>query len=160
MLPPPPEEDGPSERIADWTFAGFLVLLGFFVGFGMGFLGLGSDAENWSRSFVIYILCLFAAYLVFQIRRMRRRMLAMEELLADVRFGPGTKRDREAVDILVRALRVSDAGARETALRTLRKLSGFDLGDEPGAWEVWWTASRATFVRMGPAPRPEPAPKK
>jgi hypothetical protein len=99
------------------------------------------------------ILCLLNAGTWYLLRRAIRDLRRMDDLLTDVRFGPGTKRDRDAVDILVQALRAPDARARETALRTLRKISGMDLGEDPAAWERWWTVARATFTRPGPAPK-------
>ncbi len=81
----------------------------------------------------------------------RRTLAEVGELLADVRFGSGTRRDREAVDILVRALRTPEAAVRETALRQLRRITGQDLGDDPGAWAKWWAAARGGFSRGGDA---------
>jgi hypothetical protein len=92
-------------------------------------------------------LCFLGVWLLLTVRSLRREVGLVRDLLDDVRFGSGTKRDRDAVDILVKALRAPDERARETALRTLRNLSGFDFGEDPATWEAWWRASRATFVR-------------
>src|SRR5688572_11809760 len=142
----PPDVETPQARAADWLVAATLAASGVLVGvLGRGFFVESADQVQ-VLELVLSLVCLIAAWLVFRVRRMGRRLRAIDELMADVRFGPGTKRDREAVDILVQALRVSDAGARATALRTLKKISGIDLGDDSAAWEEWWTVARSTFV--------------
>ncbi len=104
-------------------------------------------------------LLLIVGWQALSLRSVHRDLRRMEELLVDVRFGTGVRRDRDAVDILVKALRTPDERARETALRTLRKISGVDLGAEPEPWEAWWRAARATFVRPGNQPLPAPGPR-
>lgn len=151
----PPDVETPAARAGDWMVAGALALSGVLVGVGGPALGLEGAEHQRVLETVLALTCLLSAWLVFRVRRMGRRLRAIDELMADVRFGPGTKRDREAVDILVQALRVSDEGARTTALRTLKKISGIDLGDDAGAWEEWWSVARSTFVRPGPQPGPK-----
>ena len=148
----PPDVETPAARAADALLAGALAVSGLLAGLGRPLLGLGGPENVQVLETVLALSCLLSAWLVFRVRRMGRRLRAIDELMADVRFGPGTKRDREAVDILVQALRVSDAGARATALRTLKKIAGIDLGDDSAAWEEWWTVARSTFVRPGPPP--------
>ncbi len=140
-------------RLGDWTVAALMV--------GMGYASWlsalpgeeGADpAAGRIHRVTLALLSLVAAGLWLQLRAAQRDLRRMDELLTDVRFGSGTRRDRDAVDILVRALRAPDDRARETALRTLRKISGIDLGADPAEWEKWWSASRTTFVRMGPPP--------
>jgi hypothetical protein len=159
-MSPAPETDSLLSRGADWFIAGVFCTAGLLVAFGPGLLDLSPEYEKGLHQGVLYGLCLFMAYVYLQVRRLRRRVVAAEDLLADVRFGPGTKRDRDAVDILLHALRTSDANARETALRTLRKITGLDLGEDPRPWEEWWSVARNTFVRMGGAPGGSPAEKK
>lgn len=151
----PPEAENPAARAGDWLVAGALALSGLLVGLGGPLFGLEGDEHRRVLETALAVSCIVSAWLVFRVRRMGRKMCAVEELLADVRFGPGTKRDRDAVDILVQALRVSDEGARTTALRTLRKISGLDLGEDASTWEEWWSVARSTFVRPGPQPGPK-----
>jgi hypothetical protein len=151
----PPDVERPLARAGDWLLAGSLALSGLLVGIAGPALGLESDDHRRTLETVLALACLVLAWLAFRVRRMGRSLRAVEELMADVRFGPGTKRDREAVDILVQALRVSDESARTTALRTLKKISGLDLGDDAGTWEEWWSVARSTFVRPGPRPGPK-----
>jgi hypothetical protein len=153
---PDPAAPHPFVRVAD---AAILVAI-----FGVSALlvfgpRLGQTPEDQDRVLrvVAAALCLLYGIVLLQVRGLRRQILVMEDLLQDVRFGAGTKRDRDAVDILVTALRAPDGRARETALRTLRKLSGVDLGPDPAAWEEWWRAARGTFTRpasAGPAGAP------
>ena len=151
----PPEVENPLARAADWIVAGGLALSGLLVGIGGPLLGLEGEDHRRVLETVVAVACIVVAWLAFRVRRMGRGLRAVEELMADVRFGPGTKRVREAVDILVQALRVSDEGARTTALRPLKKISGLDLGGDAATWEEWWRVARSTFVRPGPQPGPK-----
>jgi len=151
----PPEAENPAARAGDWVIAGVLAVSGLLVVLGGPLFGREGADRVRALETVLALFCLATAYLVFRVRRMGRKLAAVEDLLSDVRFGPGTKRDRDAVDILVQALRVTDEGARTTALRTLRKISGIDLGEDPAPWEEWWTVARSTFVRPGPPPGPK-----
>ncbi len=148
-----------SEATARWIDRGILFvasLVSFWVAFRLQSDEPGTPLHV--TQMVLTIVSLSVVYLWVETRRLRRRLGGLAELLDDVRFGSGARRDREAVDILVKALRAPDARAKETALRTLRKISGYDFGEDPATWEAWWKASRPTFVRAGsPAPdRPPP----
>jgi hypothetical protein len=149
-------DDGIAKSV-DWIGVAALTSIAFLVGFGESLFGGSPEERQRAQRIAVGLLCFLCAFLWFHVRRLGRRVRDAEDLLADVRFGPGTKRDRDAVDILVQALRVSDPGARETALRTLKKISGLDLGADPRPWEEWWSAARSSFVRAG---GPPPAPKK
>ena len=142
------DPDRPSAlvRFADGMVIVGVILAAVLVAFGPR---LGQSGEDHARVLrvVVAVLCVALGFLLVQVRGLRREMLSMDALLDDVRFGAGTKRDRDAVDILVRALRTPDARAREAALRTLQKLSGLELGPEPAAWEKWWEGARSSFTR-------------
>ena len=103
-------------RILDGTIAASVFLLGIAVYF---------DAQE--ARLVVTVLCVFCAVLWLHSRRLERKIAHFDELLTDVRFGEGTKRDRDAVDILVRAMETNDPGVRETALKTLRKITEQDF---------------------------------
>ena len=133
-------------RFADGVVLVGVILAAVLVAFGPR-LGQSEDDHARVLRVVVATLCLALGLLLVQVRSLRRDLLTMDALLDDVRFGVGTKRDRDAIDILVRALRAPDAHAREAALRTLKKISGVDLGDEPGEWEKWWSGARSTFTR-------------
>ena len=141
----------PIAKIADSLLLAAIFALALFLVW-LPRVGLEIEQQDRILRIVAAALCLAFGIVLVQVRGLRREILVMEDLLQDVRFGAGTKRDRDAVDILVRALRTPDARAREAALRTLRKISGQDLGEDPAAWESWWNAARATFTRGGTAP--------
>ena len=142
----------PVSLLADVLGCAALGALGAVVLFAPRLGEMGGEMEARILRVGVAILAVLCGYLWLVVRRSRRQLNRVEDLLTDVRFGAGTRRDREAVDILVRALRTPDERARETALRTLKKISGFDLGAEPEAWEQWWKAARSTFVRPGAPP--------
>ena len=148
----PPEGSSRLSAVADIVIAAGLGLLAAGVVLAPYISGGGAEAEVRALRVSVAILCVITAVLWLLVRRAGRDLRRMDELLTDVRFGSGTRRDRDAVDILVRALGTPDARARETALRTLRKISGLELGPDPGPWEQWWAAARPTFVRSGAPP--------
>ena len=145
-MEPDPARPSPLVRFADATVIVGVLLAAVLVAFGPR---LGQSEEDHARVLrvVVAVLCVALGFLLVQVRGLRREMLSMDALLDDVRFGAGTKRDRDAIDILVRALRAPDAHAREAALRTLKKIGGVDLGDDPQEWERWWSGARSTFTR-------------
>jgi hypothetical protein len=152
MALPDPEREVRWRRAAAIGGEWFLSLAGGAALLLPRFMDLDAAQETRLLRTTLFLVAIFAAVMWGMLMRTRQQMAVMEDLLNDVRFGPGTKRDRDAVDILVRALRTSDAGVRETALRTLRKLSGLDLGDEALVWETWWSGARSTFTRVGGRP--------
>jgi hypothetical protein len=62
----------------------------------------------------------------------------METVLTAFQQGGFPRRESEAVDILIAALRGRSESAREAALRQLRRLTGQDFGLKADAWEQWW----------------------
>jgi len=55
---------------------------------------------------------------------------------------------REAIDILLAAVRDGQPRARKTAAEQLRNLTGQDHGEDAEAWQRWWNANRETFQRQ------------
>jgi hypothetical protein len=53
----------------------------------------------------------------------------------------------EAIEILIKSLRSDKDTVRETALAQLRQLSGEDHGEDPAAWEAWWSQARKNYGR-------------
>ena len=159
----PTPDAGPSEEDRPTLGDRLLVLAIFVIGCLPGLAGLfphHGETEYYARvrlallGVSVMMLAAVTGMLWLYLQRTRRRLAAMDELLDDFRFGQGTKRDREAVDILVRALRQEDPEVRETALRTLRKITGHDLGPDARRWEAWWTGARSAFTRATSAPAP------
>jgi hypothetical protein len=153
---PEDERPHPIVRIVDVSLLIGVALVVILLVFGPR-IGQSPEDQSSLLRVVASGLCLVLVFLLFQVRDLRRKVLVMDYVLDDVRFGAGTRRDRDAVDILIRALRTPDAEVRETAQRTLRKLCGKDLGKDPEVWEAWWKASRSTFTR---APSAAAAPEK
>jgi Arc/MetJ family transcription regulator len=143
---------GTAAKISDLAVVGGLMVMGFSAWLLPRFVEVTLEAEIVRLRIAVFVLCAFVAGLWILVRRLQRGFRLVDEMLADVLFGAGTKRDREAVDILVRALKSPDPAARESSLRMLRKISGLELGEDPKAWEEWWTVARATFTRPGPQP--------
>lgn len=70
---------------------------------------------------------------------------------------------KKAATALVELLRDDDGGVRLRARRALTRISGTDLGKEPGPWEAWletatFPAPGATPPSEGPAVCPPPVP--
>lgn len=149
MALPDPGGSSSLRSIAAWSGAVALYLAGFGPLLASGLADLDPADELRVLRWSVAALGILGASAWLLLMRTRQEMAVVEDLLADVRFGPGTKRDRDAVDILVKALRVEDPGVRETALRTLRKITSRDLGPDPGPWETWWAGARESFSRSG-----------
>lgn len=145
--------DTPLKRARwEWIYRAIL-LVGLAVSFWISF---GMRRVDWTVETRLRFLEAFLGVgfvcitgLIVEVYRQRALFRELEAAVDDLRFGSGARRDREAVDILVKALRAPDGRARETALRTLRKISGLDFGTDAGQWEEWWRAARSTFVRAG-----------
>ncbi|MHC4822023.1 MAG: HEAT repeat domain-containing protein [Planctomycetota bacterium] len=113
-------------------------------------LGAAVFFESQEIRLVVVVLCVFCAVLWLHSRRLERQLAHFDDMLTDVRFGEGTKRDRDAVDILVRAMETPDPNVRETALKTLRKITEQDFGHDADQWQKWWIVARPTFKRPTP----------
>lgn len=144
-----PDDERPHRpRRSAWRW--FLVLLGavfLFLAFSRSFHAWVDRQLGLSRVFALGMAVLFfyVAFLGFDIGRLRERLLDLAEQILRVFYGPNFRRERQAVDILVRALRSDDPGVRATSLSHLKRLTGQDLGDNAEAWDEWWQAHRATF---------------
>jgi hypothetical protein len=142
---PPPA----GQRLFAWVLAFGIAGLGVSV----LIVGRGDEDPSAREQFLrvaVAVLSFWSAALWLALQRMRHDMDRLEDLLEDVRMGAGVKRDRDAVDILVKALRTPDAGTAGKALANLRRISGLDLGEDPSEWEEWWRNARGTFVRLRP----------
>ena len=68
-------------------------------------------------------------------------------------YGQDYKKQREAVDLLVRAVGTKNDEARQVAIERLEALTGQSFGEDRDAWEKWWEANRRRFrVRPGSWP--------
>ena len=103
--------------------------------------------ESISRVRLLELLlgfCLvYVAFLVHDVRGLRQRNLVlMETMLAAFRDNQVARRDVDAIDILVAALRATSDDTRAVARRQLRRLTGMDHGEDAEAWERWWESQR------------------
>ena len=97
-------------------------------------------------------LALVVGSVALDLARTRARLLpALEEVLQAL-WGESFRQDRQAVDILVRALESEDPTARAAALRNLERLTGQAFGEDTEAWRRWWEANRSSFRRADSSP--------
>jgi len=115
------------------------------------FVSLLEDAlERWVgvRRLLILVLgfsLFYLAFLIHDLAGVRQRNLVIMETLLAVMRGGIPRKDVEAVDILVAALRGRSENSRAAALRELKRLTGQDLGADPSAWEGWWEKNRENY---------------
>ena len=106
-------------------------------------------------------LFLYVAWLARGQARLRERLLDLMEEILKLFYGPNFRRDRQAIDILVRAMDSDNADVRRSSVEHLRRLTGQEFGDDRDAWVGWWSEARARFrapghVPPGPPPNPQP----
>ena len=113
-----------------------LILLGLSVWFEPQLL-----PDTGIQRFVVGVLCLYTAMLVFERQRMELRFTqvlgSFKQFYADRASGAGfvdREKGREAVRILVAALDSEEEAVRETAIENLKRLTGKDLGSDSAAW--------------------------
>ena len=99
--------------------------------------------------FVVGVLCLYTAMLVFERQRMEQRftqVLGSFKQFYNDRGGASPSVDQEkslqAVSILVAALKSPDSAVREAAQENLKRLTGMDFGADPAAWNEWLAKAR------------------
>ncbi len=81
--------------------------------------------------------------------RLRERFLDLMEEVLKIFYGPSFRRDRQAIDILVRAMDSDKQEVRASSREHLIRLTGQDLGEEFATWADWWAEHRATFRSPG-----------
>ncbi|MFG0317259.1 MAG: hypothetical protein ACF8XB_08305, partial [Planctomycetota bacterium JB042] len=77
--------------------------------------------------------------------RVRGRMLDLMEEVLKVFYGPNFRRDRQAIDILVKAMESDNPSVRRSSAEHLKRLTGQDHGEDAAAWAGWWGAARAGY---------------
>jgi len=107
------------------------------------------DDERALLRTVVALLCFWAGFLWLLLHRTRCELAEMRSTMGDLRWGAETVRQREAVDLLLRAVRLADRRVVDTAYKNLRRITGQDFGEDARAWERWWSGARETFVRPG-----------
>jgi len=136
------------EKLSHWTLtlAGCYLLL----------VALLPDALGWDAlverfgldrivGFVVGFQFLYIAFLTRDRFRLQRLTAATFEALQKLIYGPDYRKQREAVDLLVRAVGTKNEAARRVAVEKLEELTGQSFGEDRGAWQRWWEANRSRF---------------
>jgi len=101
---------------------------------------------------------LFAAHSMEK-NALRVRVAELMEALNQLLYGKDYTRDREAIELLVRALEGTDGHSRETAHRHLVRLTGLQFAPDPFVWRAWWSANEKTWTsRAASRGEGEPSP--
>lgn len=107
--------------------------------------------------FVVGVLCLYTALLVFERQRMELRftqvMGSFKKFYADRAAATESldpEKGLEAVTILLAALDSPDEIVRQTAHDNLKRLTGKDFGSDPNSWAGWLEEARRTAGQGGP----------
>lgn len=92
--------------------------------------------------FVTGLLCIYMVLLVIERQRMERNFKQVLGAFRDFHGKAGggevpAAAQREAVEILVGALRSEDPEVRRNAQTHLERLTGQKLGEDPEAWSGW-----------------------
>jgi hypothetical protein len=93
---------------------------------------------------------LLLASLSYEKNQLRVRVAEQTEALHQLLYGKDYSQHREAIEILVRALEGTDAGARKAAHEHLVRLTGQNFAADAGVWRAWWEASRRTWAVRRP----------
>ena len=151
--PKPLRSPGPYDRLS----VVILVLVGLAVAFAPGWLGFDYLRENgWEIRLIqimVGFLFLFQAVSIMEKNRIRRRVDELFEGLNMLLYGKNYRRDREAIVILINALKGQDEGVRAKAWTNLKRLTGQDFALDHEVWSSWWKANEKHFATK--ARRPE-----
>jgi hypothetical protein len=146
LLPPdtkrPHQQRGPSVTIPLVVVGGFFVAIAF-----SSTLATKIDEQvGLLRCYAagLALLCLITVRLFRAQARTHERLLDFTEEVLKLSYGPNFRREREAVDILVRALDSEQETVRATSMSHLERLTGQRFQDAR-AWRDWWAEHRKTF---------------
>ncbi|MEN8148533.1 MAG: hypothetical protein ABFS86_01850 [Planctomycetota bacterium] len=135
-----------------------LVLVGLATVFAPDWLGFRWLREKGWELRILQVLVgflfLFQAVSILEKNRLRRRVHELYEGLNMLLYGKNYRRDREAIVILVNALRGKDEDVRNKAWQNLKRLTGKDFALDHEVWSTWWKANEKHFATK--ARRPEP----
>lgn len=127
-----------------------LVLIGLFFlacTFSAGLFDFADRQFDFDRlaAAALGALFLYVAWVTRDLGRIRERLLDLMEEVLKIFYGPNFRREREAIDILVRALDSDSGEVRQSSRQHLVRLTGQDLGEDGTAWAEWWSDHRSTF---------------
>jgi hypothetical protein len=141
---------------ADRALAVFLFLVGLWIVFAPGFLGWDHLRERGLESAVMRLLVgslfVFVSGTLIERKRTQRALADVHEALNMLVYGRNYRREREAIGILLKALRSADGDVREKAWKSLKDLTGCDFALDPEVWESWWKANERRFALKSKRP--------
>lgn len=126
------------------TVLGLLLLV---VGFSSSALDLIDREFGFRRvlAAALGFLFLYVAWLAREQARVRERLLDLMEEILKIFYGPNFRRDRQAIDILVKAMESENADVRRSSAEHLTRLTGQEYGEDGGAWATWWESARSGY---------------
>jgi hypothetical protein len=144
--PKPPRPPGLYDRLSILV----LFVIGIAVAFAPGWLGFDYLRERGFEVRLLEILVgflfLFQAISILEKNRLRRRVEELFEGLNMLLYGKNYRRDREAILILINALKGKDEDVRAKAWNNLKRLTGQDFALDHEVWSAWWKANEKHFA--------------
>ncbi|MCG3134417.1 MAG: hypothetical protein HMLKMBBP_01723 [Planctomycetes bacterium] len=95
------------------------------------------------------------AALSFEKNQMRVQQAELLETMHQLLYGKDYRRDREAIEILMRSLEGGDDASKRIAVEHLRRLTGQNFAADPGVWKAWWEGSRRSWSKGDAAAAPK-----
>lgn len=90
------------------------------------------------------------ASLSFEKNQMRVQQAETAEALHQLLYGRDHSKHREAIGILVNAMRSADPAARRAAHENLVRLTGQNFAEDADVWAAWWRTNEKAWSRRGP----------
>jgi hypothetical protein len=138
-----------------------LFVVGVMLAIVPDWLGFGYFRERGSETRIVLVLVgflfLFQAVSIIEKNRMRRRIDETFEAMNMLLYGKNFRRDREAIRILIHALRGKDGDVRKKAWENLKRLTGQKFALDHEVWAAWWQASEKRFAVASKRPEEEEA---
>ncbi len=108
--------------------------------------GWRSLVERFGETRILTVLVGFLFLYFAAISRENHRLrLVTGEILEGLNraiHGAGAQSSREAVSVLIEALKSENERVRTISLRQLRRVTGADPGDDYDSWRAWWREHR------------------
>ena len=130
----------------------FLAVVGLLFLFRPDWLGWSWLAEKVGGETALVSIgvgCAFLLIASLSIEKDQLRVHAAEmmESLHTLLFGKSYKKDREAIEILLKSLETGDSSASDSAYAHLKRLTGQNFAKDPQVWRSWWNAHQKTWSR-------------
>jgi len=142
-MPSPSPASGRFDRLSIIV----LIAVGLVVAFAPGGDVLGE--MGWDvrlLRILVGFLFLFQAVAIVEKNRIRRRVDDLFEGLNMLLYGKNYRSDREAIVILINAMKGKDEGVRTKAWENLKRLTGQEFAPDHQVWSAWWKANEKHFA--------------